>query len=59
MRIWRILYETGDEVYVARETLEEAVECARSQGESPFSQVMEISEVREKCLKPRCAGEAF
>ncbi len=48
MRIWRILYETGDVVYVASETLEEAVDFARSLGEITFSQVMEISEVREK-----------
>lgn len=45
MKIWQILYETGDTVYVAKDTLEEAVAYAREQ--SDYSHVMEISEVRE------------
>lgn len=47
MRIWRIPTKQS-QVKLAGEQLDVAVECARSLGEIPFSQVMEISEVREK-----------
>lgn len=46
MKIWRILYETGDTVYVAKDTIEEAIAYMREQGNFPH--VMEISEVKER-----------
>lgn len=50
MKIWRILYETDLELYVEKETLEEAIAYAKDQ-EVAFSQVMEISEVQERSSK--------